>query len=125
VVRCILESLALRYRWVLDGLDRVLGSRAEVIHVVGGGARNRLLCQLTAEAAGRPVEAGPAEATTLGNVLVQAHALGEVAPGDVRALVRRSTALEVYEPRDRARWEEAYGRFCRLLGEGGGHRDPR
>lgn len=125
VVRCILESLALRYRWVLDGLDRVLGSRAEVVHVVGGGSRNRLLCQLTAEATGRPVEAGPQEATALGNVLVQLHALGEVAPGDVRALARRSTALEVYEHRDRARWEEAYGRFCRLLREGGGQRDPR
>ena len=117
MIRCLLESLALKYRWVLERLEEVLGRRLEPIHVVGGGIRNTLLCQLTANATGRPVVAGPAEATAVGNLLVQALGLGRLGSvGDIRAVVRAS-----FEPRtfrssgDDGRWEEAYGRLCRLL----------
>src|SRR5207237_10569306 len=76
VVRCALESLALRYRWVLEKLQELLGKRLDVIHIVGGGSQNALLCQFTADACDRPVLAGPVEATAIGNVLVQLIGLG-------------------------------------------------
>lgn len=78
MVRCILDSLALAYRAAVDDARRLSGRTVEVIHLVGGGSRNALLCQLTADACGVPVEAGPVEATAFGNVLVQARALGAV-----------------------------------------------
>lgn len=116
VVRCILESLALRYRWVLERLDSVVGRRLETVHVVGGGARNTLLCQLTADVTGRLVTAGPVEATAMGNVLVQALALGCLRSLDeIRHVVRRSTAIATFEPEASGRWPDAYGRFLRLL----------
>ena len=72
IMRCALESLALKYRWALEKLEMMRGSRLEVIHIVGGGSQNRLLCQFTADATQRPVVAGPVEATAVGNVLMQA-----------------------------------------------------
>ncbi|MGV9307596.1 rhamnulokinase [Nonomuraea sp. NPDC003727] len=95
-VRCILESLALAYRRAVSDAARLSGREVEVVHIVGGGARNALLCQLTADATGLPVVAGPVEAAALGNVLVQARALGLVA--DPRELVRRSQPLRTYHP---------------------------
>ena len=116
MVRCILESLALKYRWVLERIESVRGHRVGVVHVVGGGSRNRALCQFTADATGRPVVAGPGEATAAGNVIVQAMALGHLASlEEGRALVRRSFELTVHEPSDRAAWDEAYDRFLTLL----------
>jgi rhamnulokinase len=112
VVRCALESLALRYRWALERLEAVSGVRVGVVHVVGGGARNRLLCQMTADATRRQVVAGPVEATAAGNLLVQALALGMVRSlAEARELVGRSFQLERYEPRCGERWEEAWARF--------------
>jgi rhamnulokinase len=97
--RCILQSLALAYRVTLEGCAALTGRSAEVVHLVGGGARNGLLCRLTAAACGRPVLAGPAEATGVGNVLVQAMAAGEVGSlAELRAVVRRSTAVTRYDP---------------------------
>ncbi len=126
VVRCVLESLVLRYRWVIEHLDAVLGRPSEVVHVVGGGSRNTLLCRLTADAAGRPVEAGPDEAAAIGNVLVQAQALGHLGSlEDIRRIVRRSAAIVTYEPAPDARWSEAYERFLRLLRPGSGDSVPR
>jgi rhamnulokinase len=95
VVRCVLDSLALAYRRALTAAQELSGRHADAVHVVGGGARNELLCQLTADATGLPVIAGPAEATALGNVLVQARALG-AAPDSLsglRALLRASPAI--------------------------------
>ena len=90
-VRSILVSLACKYRLVLERLELVTGRRIDIIHVVGGGARNGLLCQLTADLVGRPVLAGPVEATALGNVLVQALAPGELADlAQLREVRRRS-----------------------------------
>jgi rhamnulokinase len=116
VVRCALESLALRYRWVLERLEELLGKRLDSIHVVGGGSQNALLCQLTADACNRPVVAGPVEATAIGNVLVQALGLGLVGSlADAREVVRRSFDVRTFEPREPQRWNRPYERFVALL----------
>jgi rhamnulokinase len=110
VVRCILESLALGHRAAIRDAARLSGRSVEVVHVVGGGARNTLLCQLTADACGLPVVAGPVEATAIGNALVQARAHGLAA--DPRELVRRTQELTVYRPRgDEAAWDRAARRI--------------
>jgi rhamnulokinase len=115
-VRCALESLALKYRWTIERLEAILGTTIRTIHVVGGGTRNALLCQFTADACGRPVHAGPVEATALGNVLLQAMGRGRIGSlADARALVARSFPVTVYEPRDTAAWNEAAGRFATLV----------
>jgi rhamnulokinase len=110
-VRCILDSLALAYRRTIAEVQELSGRHVDTVHVVGGGARNSLLCQLTADACGLPVVAGPVEAAALGNVLVQARALG-AGPDDLggmRELLRRTQNLHRFEPsRAGARaWEEA------------------
>jgi rhamnulokinase len=116
VVRCALESLALRYRYVLGGLEQLVGGRIDTIHVVGGGSRNKLLCQATADAARRTVLAGPVEATAIGNVLVQAIAGGDIGSiGQARLVVRESFAVERYEPQNVAMWDEAFDIFLTFL----------
>ncbi len=116
VVRCALESLALKYRWVLERLEELLGRRLETIHIVGGGCQNTLLCQLTADACNRVVKAGPVEATAIGNVLTQLVGLGLIHSLDEgRAIVRRSFEVSVYEPRQAEAWHEPYRRFLGYL----------
>ena len=116
VARCIFESLALKFRYTIELLASVTGISPPEIHIVGGGARNRFLCQCTADATGLPVLAGPEEATSVGNLLGQAIALGELASlGDARAVVRSSFEPASYEPTGRPQWEQAYGRFTELL----------
>jgi len=116
VVRCALDSLALKYRWVLDRLEELTGKRIEVIHIVGGGSQNRLLNQLTADACGRPVLAGPVEATALGNTLTQMLGLGLIhSLAEGREIVRQSCQVEAYQPRQSDIWQPAYERFLRLL----------
>ncbi|MGH3318030.1 MAG: FGGY-family carbohydrate kinase, partial [Nocardioidaceae bacterium] len=113
-VRCVLDSLALAHRAALADAQRLSGRDVDVVHVVGGGSQNALLCQLTADACGLPVEAGPVEATALGNVLAQARALGTVDPDryGVRRLVRTTQNLRRYEPRgDTAAWDAAEARI--------------
>ena len=117
ITRCILESLALSYRHTLNQLQRILGRSFRVLHIVGGGSLNELLCQFTADATGVPVVAGPVEATVAGNVLVQALACGYLdSPQEVRDVVRESSALVEYEPHDVARWEDRYRRYLGLVG---------
>jgi rhamnulokinase len=112
VVRCALESLALKYRWVLERLEEILGRRLAPIHIVGGGTQNRLLNQFTADATGRQVVAGPIEATAVGNVITQAMALGTIGSlEEGRRIVRSSFDVATYEPAGGSEWEEAYGRF--------------
>jgi rhamnulokinase len=112
LVRACLESLALRYRRTLEAMEDMLGRRFGAIHVVGGGSKNALLCQMTADCCQRPVIAGPAEATALGNCLVQAIGLGELASlADVRAVVRASTETTFYAPFPDRQWEEQYEAF--------------
>jgi rhamnulokinase len=111
-VRCIFESLALKQAETVELLGAVTGRDIDTLHVVGGGANNDLLCAWTAEAAGRPVLAGPVEATLVGNLLVQAIALGEIdSLAQGRELVRRSFTPVVYEPRGDADWAEARERI--------------
>jgi rhamnulokinase len=98
--RCVLDSLALAYRDAIADARALSGHAVDVVHVVGGGSRNELLCQLTADACGLPVVAGPTEATAIGNVLVQARAAGVIS-GDVdelRGLVRTNDSLRTYHP---------------------------
>ncbi|UDY34915.1 rhamnulokinase [Dermatobacter hominis] len=100
IVRCILDSLAVAYAGTIDHLASTTGTRIDVVHIVGGGAQNELLCRLTADATGRPVIAGPVEATALGNVLVQARAHGAAPRSleELRAVVAGSFDLRRYEP---------------------------
>jgi rhamnulokinase len=117
-VRCALESLALKYRWTIERLEDILGTTIRTIHVVGGGTRNTLLCQFTADACGRPVHAGPVEATAAGNVLLQAMGRGRIATvADAREIVARSFPVTIYEPRDLTAWADAAGRFAGLVGQ--------
>ncbi len=116
VARCILESLALGYRRVIEQLAQVLGRSFNAIHVVGGGSQNGLLCQFTAEATGLPVLAGPTEATAMGNLLVQACARGPLTGADdVRNVVRRSCTPATYKPAHPATWDRRYESYSRLL----------
>jgi rhamnulokinase len=116
VVRTILESLALAHRAAVRDAARLSGRDVSVVHLVGGGARNRLLCQLTADACGLPVVAGPVEATALGNILIQARADGWPADrATMRRLVAATQPLDRYQPRgDAARWDAA----AALIGRG-------
>ena len=119
-MRAILVSLACKYRWVLERLEAVSGRDVRRIHVIGGGARNALLCRLTAELTGREVLAGPVEATALGNVLVQARAAGELGSlADVRAVAAASAQPRRPRARPRPRPREAtYRRFLDVTGLG-------
>jgi rhamnulokinase len=113
LVRCVLESLALAYRRTLRQAQTIADRPVDVLHVIGGGSQNELLCQLTADACGLPVLAGPVEASALGNVLVQARALGEPLPdlSAMRALVRATHQLRRYEPQGKpADWDAAESR---------------
>lgn len=115
LLRIILESLAHEYRWVAERLDELTGRQHRVIHIIGGGAQNRLLNQLTADATGRTVLAGPVEATALGNALVQALALRHISSlAEGRALVSHSFAVTRFEPQRDSRWQTAYARYLDL-----------
>jgi rhamnulokinase len=117
VLRCALEGIALKYRWVLERLEEMLAFRLEPLHIVGGGTQNRLLSQFTADATGRQVIAGPVEATAAGNVLMQMMALGHVETLSAgREIVRRSFDLAVYEPGRREGWDEAYACLLAVMG---------
>jgi rhamnulokinase len=116
IVRSALVSLACKYRLVLDQLERASGVDVEAVHVIGGGSRNELLCRLTADLAGRPVLAGPVEATALGNVLVQARAVGELGSrAEMRAVAAASAEPAVHEPAGDA--GETYERFLSVTGQ--------
>ncbi|MCI0361333.1 MAG: rhamnulokinase [Planctomycetaceae bacterium] len=119
IVRTALESLALRYRMVLGYLEELVGGRIETIHIVGGGAQNRLLCQMTADACNRRVVAGPVEATAIGNLMMQAVALGTVGSiAQAREIVRTSFAAQEFRPKQPQAWNDAYGRFEKLVERG-------
>lgn len=115
LLRCIVESLALRYRSVLEGIEQLVQKRFGGLHVVGGGAQHTVLCQYTANALARPVWAGPQEATAIGNLLVQYLALGSIRDiVQARQIVRNSFAIRTYEPANIAAWNDAYERFLQV-----------
>src|SRR5690348_226280 len=118
-VRCIMESLALKYRRVLCSLEQLCGKRIEQIRVIGGGSKNRLLNQFTADATGKRVLAGPAEATALGNIAIQILATGDASSlQEVRAIVDRSFPTEVFEPLETDQWQrqtERFEQYCEII----------
>jgi rhamnulokinase len=115
-VRAVYESLALKYRYVLDSLIQLSGRTVDRLHIVGGGARNALLCQMAADSTGRPVIAGPYEATALGNAIVQFIALGELENvAQAREILSRTADTVAYEPRYVDAWEDTYQRYRPLV----------
>lgn len=115
-VRCILESLAIRYRETLEQMEAVTGRSFRGLHIVGGGSQNALLCRLTAQAIGRPVWAGPVEASALGNMLVQWMALGAVSSlAEARRMAAESFPVGTFAPGDAAGWSEAFERYRRTV----------
>lgn len=116
--RCVLASLALKYRFQLERLETLLNKRLDMIHMVGGGIQNELLCQFTADATHRLITTGPVEATALGNVMLQMLALGKISsPEQGREVIRRSFEIKRYLPRETDAWDEAYARFRALCSE--------
>jgi rhamnulokinase len=117
IVRCALESLACKYRWAVEKLERMAGRHLGVIHIVGGGSQNTLLCQFAADATQRTVVAGPVEATAIGNVMMQAIARGHISSIEHgRRIVQRSFETVTYPPGEGAGWERAYQRFLEIHG---------
>jgi rhamnulokinase len=116
IVRVALESLALKYRLTLEHLEELSGKRLDPIHIIGGGTKNRLLNRFAADCTGRTVVTGPVEATAIGNVLMQAIALGQLGSlAEARAVVRKSFDVETYQPGSRAGWDEACAKLVKMI----------
>jgi rhamnulokinase len=112
-----LESLALKYRVVLEWTEQLSGHRYGGLHLVGGGSNNGLLNQFTANAIARPVWVGPTEASAIGNLIVQWITLGHITDlNEGRSIIRQSFPIETYEPRDMEQWSEAFERFRIITG---------
>ncbi|MCK5801209.1 MAG: rhamnulokinase [Lentisphaeria bacterium] len=117
IMRCALESLALKYRRTLDEIEQITENKIDLLHLVGGGTKNLILNELTANAINRPVVAGPSEATALGNIMAQAIAVGELADlAEGRKAVAASTDTKTHLPNRPETWDAAYDRFQTLLG---------
>ena len=116
IVRCIYESLALKYRYTVDTIGQLRGKPATMINVVGGGTKDKFLSQMTADACGIPVCAGPEEATAIGNLIMQCIAQGAIKDlAQAREVVANSFEMKHYQPcTEREAWDEAYARFCKL-----------
>jgi rhamnulokinase len=109
MVRVILESLALKYRSIMEAVEDVAGHRIDVLHIVGGGIQNELLCEFTANALGKKVVTGPVEATASGNILMQAIATGQIKTlAEARQIVRNTFELKEYQPSETSLWQEQY-----------------
>lgn len=118
VARCVYESLAMKYRYALSGLEDILGYSLPVLHVVGGGCQNRALCQYTANAINRPVAAGPVEATAIGNIVCQMIATGELPDlRTARSVIAESFPCVTYTPQDTELWDRKYEEFLRITGK--------
>ena len=116
VIRIIYESLAFKYRYVLEALVNASGHSVDTLHIIGGGAQNEMLCQMTADAIGRRVIAGPNEATGIGNAMMQLIAMNELADmSEARSVLRQTVDVQIYEPQDRSRWDEANARFKQMI----------
>lgn len=116
IVRCILESLAMKYRLVLERTEFLSDQSFDGLHMVGGGIQNQLLCQMTANALGRPVWTGPEEASGMGNIVVQLIASGQLTDiWQARALIRRSIDMQTFEPQHQLDWDEAYHTFYDMI----------
>jgi len=116
IVRVVLESIALKYRLVLERLEELTGKRFDPLHIIGGGTKNKLLNQFAADSTGRTVVAGPVEATAIGNILMQSIGMKHLGSlVDAREVVRASFEPEIYEPNRKADWDEAYARLQKVM----------
>jgi rhamnulokinase len=116
IARCIYDSLALKYKYTLGQIETITGEKIEKLHIIGGGANNELLNRFTANATGIPVIAGPTEATAIGNLLMQAKALGVLnSLQEAREVVKNSFEVKIYNPDNRTEWENAFEKFIRLV----------
>lgn len=116
LVRCIYESLAMKYKFALRGISENTGREFEVLHLLGGGTKDPLLCQMTADSLGIPVVAGPAEATAIGNIMLQLIALGDIKDvDDGREIIRAQESVKQYNPQNTDEWEKAYQSFCKTI----------
>lgn len=116
VVRCIYESLALKYRLALTQISQCTGKKFDVLHLMGGGTKDGFLCELSAESLGIPVIAGPVEATALGNIILQLIALGEIESiEEGRKIIRDTEKVKIFEKEHTPDWDEAFGRFCEII----------
>lgn len=116
MIRVILESLAFNYRWVIEKLEQMSGKTIDVLHIVGGGIQNELLCQFAANATGKKVITGPIEATASGNLLMQAKACGQISSLDqARQIVQNSFGLKEYQPQNTEDWNKQYENFLKIF----------
>ncbi len=115
IIRTVLESLALEYRSVAEQIESLTRKEYSVIHIIGGGTQNKLLNQFAANATGKSVVAGPVEATAIGNILIQAIAMGEISSlAEGKAMLKNSFDVEGYAPKDSAAWDEAYAKYKKI-----------
>ena len=116
IVRCIAESLAFRYRYTIEGMEDVTGNKYNVVNIVGGGIKDKMICQFTANATNRTVSTGPVEATSIGNVIVQAMAMGAIKNlNEGRKVVKNSFDITEYTPIDADKWDEAYNKWKEII----------
>ena len=116
VVRCIAESLAFKYRQTVEGMEDVTGNKYNVVNIVGGGIKDKMICQFTENATKRVVSTGPVEATSIGNVIVQAMAMGAIKDiNEGRKVVRNSFDIKTYEPQDSEKWDAAYEKWKEII----------
>jgi rhamnulokinase len=116
IARCIYDSLVLKYKYTIEQIESVTGKKIEKLHIIGGGAHNVIMNQLTADAIGIPVFAGPTEATAIGNIMLQAKALGKVKSLDeIREIVSNSFEVSEFKPMPKLNWEGAYKKFEKIL----------
>lgn len=116
VVRTVMESLAMKYRYVLDRLEKILGYSLDEVYILGGGGKNRMLDQFTANACRKKVYAGPDEAALAGNILVQMRSMGDIASlKEGRQIIKNSFAVTSFEPEENEKWENAYMKFKKMI----------